>query len=51
VLLHGVMSCAATWWRIGLALAARGWRVDAPDLPGHGDSARLGRPLTLDALA
>jgi pimeloyl-ACP methyl ester carboxylesterase len=51
VLLHGVMSSAATWWRIGPALAARGWQADALDLPAHGGSARPGQPLTLDALA
>lgn len=49
-MLHGVMSSAATWWRIGPALASHGWRVDALDLSAHGDSAPLGRPLTLDAL-
>lgn len=51
VLLHGVMSSAATWWRIGPALAARGWHVEALDLPAHGDSPRRGQPLTLQALA
>jgi pimeloyl-ACP methyl ester carboxylesterase len=50
VLLHGVMSLAATWWRIGPALAARGWRVAALDLAAHGASPRLDRPLDLDAL-
>jgi alpha-beta hydrolase superfamily lysophospholipase len=50
VLLHGMMSTAATWWRAGPALAARGWVVDALDLPGHGDSPRSARPLDLDAL-
>jgi pimeloyl-ACP methyl ester carboxylesterase len=49
-LLHGLMSTAATWWRIGPALAARGWAVDALDLPGHGDWPRLGRPLDVDTL-
>jgi alpha-beta hydrolase superfamily lysophospholipase len=29
VLLHGIMSTAATWWRVGPALASRGWVVDA----------------------
>lgn len=51
VLLHGVMSAAATWWRVGPALAAYGWRVLAMDLPGHGDAPRLGQPATLGALA
>ena len=50
VLLHGMMSTAATWWRVGPALAARGWVVDALDLPGHGDWPRSDRPLDLDAL-
>ena len=50
VLLHGMMSTAATWWRIGPALAERGWVVDALDLPGHGDWPRSERPLDLDML-
>jgi pimeloyl-ACP methyl ester carboxylesterase len=36
VLLHGVLSSAATWWRVGPALAATDRRVVAPDMPGHG---------------
>lgn len=36
LLMHGVTSSAATWWRIGPALAATGRRVVAIDLPGHG---------------
>jgi pimeloyl-ACP methyl ester carboxylesterase len=36
LLIHGVTSSAATWWRIGPALAATGRRVVAFDLPGHG---------------
>jgi len=36
VLLHGVLSSAATWWRIGPALAATDRHVVAPDMPGHG---------------
>jgi pimeloyl-ACP methyl ester carboxylesterase len=50
VLLHGMMSTAATWWRVGPALAERGWVVDALDLPGHGDWSRSARPLDLDTL-
>jgi pimeloyl-ACP methyl ester carboxylesterase len=49
-LVHGVMALAETWWRIGPALAARGWRVVAVDLPGHGGDVRRGGPLDLDAL-
>ena len=36
LLIHGVTSSAATWWRIGPALAATDRRVVAVDLPGHG---------------
>jgi pimeloyl-ACP methyl ester carboxylesterase len=50
VLLHGVMSTASTWWRIGPALAVRDWRVVALDLPGHGAWPRSERPLDLDIL-
>ena len=36
LLIHGVTSSAATWWRVGPALAATNRRVVAVDLPGHG---------------
>jgi pimeloyl-ACP methyl ester carboxylesterase len=36
LLMHGVTSNARTWWRVGPAIAAAGYRVTAPDLPGHG---------------
>jgi pimeloyl-ACP methyl ester carboxylesterase len=36
LLMHGVTSNARTWWRVGPAVAAAGYRVVAPDLPGHG---------------
>ncbi len=36
LLIHGVTSSAATWWRIGPALAATGRRVVAVDQAGHG---------------
>ena len=38
LLMHGVTSAAGTWWRMGPALAAAGYRVVAPDLPGHGQT-------------
>src|ERR1700741_1442123 len=38
LLVHGVTSNAAIWWRVGPALAASGRRVVACDMPGHGRS-------------
>jgi pimeloyl-ACP methyl ester carboxylesterase len=40
VLIHGVTSSSRTWWRVGPALAHRGFRVVAVDLRGHGASPR-----------
>lgn len=40
VLVHGVTSSAAIWWRVGPGLAASGRSVVAPDLPGHGRTGR-----------
>ncbi len=36
LLVHGVTSSARTYWRLGPALGALGWRAVAVDLPGHG---------------
>jgi len=44
LLLHGMSGIADSWWRIGPALAARGWDVTAVDPAGHG-----GRPVRGDA--
>lgn len=41
VLVHGVMGWHRTWWRVGPALAQRGWRVIAVDQRGHGHSPRI----------
>lgn len=38
LLVHGVGSNAAGWWRTGPDLAALGFHVTAVDLRGHGDS-------------
>jgi pimeloyl-ACP methyl ester carboxylesterase len=38
VLIHGVTGWHRTWWRVGPALAAAGWRAVAVDLRGHGHS-------------
>lgn len=40
VLLHGMMGDSRTWWQVGPALAERGYRAVAVDLPGHGRSPR-----------
>ena len=40
VLLHGTMADSRAWWQVGPALAGRGYRVIAVDLPGHGRSPR-----------
>jgi pimeloyl-ACP methyl ester carboxylesterase len=40
LLLHGMGSSSTTWYAVGPALAARGYRVVAVDLPGHGSSPR-----------
>lgn len=50
VLVHGVTAWSNTWWRIGPALAERGWDVTAVDLRGHGDSPRAGTTLHLEEL-
>jgi pimeloyl-ACP methyl ester carboxylesterase len=36
LLLHGLSSSGASWWRIADALADAGYHVTAPDLRGHG---------------
>ncbi|MGW7055295.1 alpha/beta fold hydrolase [Streptomyces sp. NPDC054887] len=40
LLIHGIMADHRTWRRVGPALAAKGYRVIAVDLRGHGASAR-----------
>ena len=51
VLLHGSTSSSNTWWHVASELANRGWAVEAFDLPSHGASAALQRPLTPSAAA
>ena len=38
LLLHGMLGSGMSWWRVAPEIAARGHRVIALDLPGHGDS-------------
>lgn len=40
LLVHGFSDDALTWWRVGPSLAEKGYTVLAPDLRGHGGSAR-----------
>jgi pimeloyl-ACP methyl ester carboxylesterase len=40
LLVHGVTSVGASWWRVADALAQEGFCVVAPDLRGHGASPR-----------
>ncbi|WP_203658289.1 alpha/beta fold hydrolase [Actinocatenispora rupis] len=48
VLVHGMTTDSGSYWRVGPALAARGYRVLAPDLPGHGRSERRDRYTLAD---
>jgi pimeloyl-ACP methyl ester carboxylesterase len=50
-LAHGVTSSSRTWWRVGPALAERGYRVLAVDLRGHGASPRTVAGLSIADLA
>ena len=50
VLVHGITAWSNTWWRIGPALAQRGWAVTAVDLRGHGHSPRAGTTVHLEEL-
>lgn len=50
ILLHGALNDHTVWTAIADGLAARGWNVLAPDLPGHG--ARPGSALaSVEAMA
>ncbi|SEM10412.1 alpha/beta fold hydrolase [Streptacidiphilus jiangxiensis] len=50
VLVHGITADSSSWWRTGPELASQGYRVLAPDLPGHGLSERWDS-YTLQAMA
>ena len=38
LLIHGLTSSGATWWRVAGSLAEDGWHVTAVDLRGNGDA-------------
>jgi pimeloyl-ACP methyl ester carboxylesterase len=50
VLLHGLSATHVNWEHTIRAFAPR-WRVIAPDLPGHGRSAKPDAPYTIDFYA
>jgi pimeloyl-ACP methyl ester carboxylesterase len=50
VLVHGIKGWWKTWWRVGPALAERGWRVIAVDQRAHGHSP-AGGAATLEDVA
>jgi pimeloyl-ACP methyl ester carboxylesterase len=50
VLLHGLAATHVNWEHTIAAFADR-WRVIAPDLPGHGASAKPNAPYTIDFYA
>ena len=43
LLIHGLSSSAAGWWRVGPDLATCGFSVVAPDLRAHGETGQLER--------
>src|SRR5512132_1788955 len=45
LLVHGITSSSRSWWRLGPALAERGYAVLAVDLRGHGGSPPSGHGL------
>ncbi len=51
VLVHGIAGWWRTWWRVGPALADRGWRVIAIDQRGHGESPPIDGIATAESLA
>jgi pimeloyl-ACP methyl ester carboxylesterase len=51
VLVHGVTGWHRTWWRVGPALAERGWTAVGVDQRGHGGSPRIAGFVTVAELA
>ncbi len=51
LLIHGLGSSGATWWRLADGLARAGYRVVAPDLRGHGASPRTATYRLADHVA
>ena len=51
VLIHGIAGCSATWDAVVPRLASFGHAVVAPDLLGHGESAKPRGDYSLGAYA
>ncbi|HVA29960.1 MAG TPA: alpha/beta fold hydrolase [Gaiellaceae bacterium] len=51
VLVHGAWGSGRVWEKVAPLLEAAGHRVDAVDLPGHGDNPAPAGEMTLDANA
>lgn len=51
ILVHGAWHSAASWHKLSPALERLGFRVVAPDLPGHGGNPRPDAEVTLAAYA
>jgi len=48
VLIHGLTGSSSDWEQTAQALAAAGWRIIAPDCPGHGGSEAPNEPEVYD---
>ena len=48
LVIHGIASSGAGWWRLGPDLAGLGYQVVAPDLRGHGSSPKSADMLIHD---
>src|SRR4051794_6361971 len=51
LLLHGHPRTHTTWWRVAPLLAARGFAVVCPDLPGYGASRQAAPDMSKRAMA
>ncbi len=51
LLLHGHPRTHTTWWRVAPLLAARGFEVVCPDLPGYGESRQRVPDMSKRAMA
>ncbi len=50
-LVHGIAGAAGSWWRVAGALVERGYSCAAPDLRGHGHSAKTPGQYSIPLMA